>query len=114
LSIGGWNVLYRCLTAILVTTPIGRLLLQLVHDIVGDQEALLFAQSLAKAADHRQRSASYSSRRPGFGCGVSAASITRRWRAQSQSFGGDQTPQPTNCVPAHAALVAADNLSLRI
>ena len=58
--------------------------------------------------DHGQRSASYSERRHGFGYGVSAVSITHRWRAPSPSSCGGQTHQATNCVPAHAVLVAAE------
>jgi hypothetical protein len=38
--------------------------------------------------DHGQRSVSYSERRPGYGFGVSAASITRRWLALSPSSCG--------------------------
>ena len=57
--------------------------------------------------DDDRRSASYSERHHGFGCGVSAASITRRWRALSPSSCGGRTPAATNCVPAHAVLVAA-------
>ena len=56
---------------------------------------------------HRLRSASYSERRLGCGCGVSAASITRRWRARSPSSCGGRMLQATNCVPAHAVPVAA-------
>ena len=56
--------------------------------------------------DDDRRSASYSERRHGFGCGVSGASITHRWRAQSPSPCGGRMLQATNCVPAHAAPVA--------
>jgi hypothetical protein len=55
--------------------------------------------------DRPQRSASYSWPRLGCGYGASAASITRRL---SESSGGGQRPQATNCVPAHAVLGAAE------
>jgi hypothetical protein len=58
--------------------------------------------------DHRLHSASYSGRRLGFGCGVSGASITRRSLAQLPSSFGGRMLQATNCVPAHAVLIAAE------
>jgi hypothetical protein len=56
--------------------------------------------------EHRRLSASYSERRLGFGCGVSAAS-TRRWRARSPSSCGGRRRQATNCASPHAAQTAA-------
>jgi hypothetical protein len=60
--------------------------------------------------DRGPRSASYSEQRLGSGCGVSAASITRRSLARSLSFCGVRTLQATSCVPAHAALVAVEKV----
>jgi hypothetical protein len=58
--------------------------------------------------DRGRRSASYSERRLGFGYGVSAASITRRWRARSPSSSGGRMLRATNCAPAHVVLIAAE------
>ena len=58
--------------------------------------------------DHDQRLASYNERPLGCGCGVNAASITRRSLARSPSSCEARMPQATNCVPAHAVLVAAE------
>jgi hypothetical protein len=63
--------------------------------------------------DDDQRSASYSERRHGFGYGVSGASITHRWRAQSPSSCGGRMLQATNYVPAHAVLVAGKGATLQ-
>jgi len=41
--------------------------------------------------------------------GVSAANITRRWPARSQSSDGD-TPQATSCARTHAALLADEKV----
>jgi hypothetical protein len=57
--------------------------------------------------DHGRRSANYSDRRLGFGCGANVASIIRRWLAPSLSFGGSRTLQVTGCALVHAAPVAA-------
>jgi len=57
--------------------------------------------------DYDRRSVSYSKRRLGCGCGVSAASITRRSLAPWPSSGGDRTPPATNYALALAAPVAA-------
>jgi hypothetical protein len=62
--------------------------------------------------DHGQRSASYSERRPGCGCGVSTVSITRPWLARSPSSCGGPRHQATNCGLAHAALPAAEKVRL--
>ena len=56
--------------------------------------------------DHGRRWANYSGRRPGCGCGVSVASITRRLLARSLSSDGDQMLPATSCALAHAARVA--------
>jgi hypothetical protein len=56
--------------------------------------------------DRGRPSASYSKQRLGCGYGASAASITHRWRAQSPSSCGGRMLQATNCVPAHAVLIA--------
>jgi hypothetical protein len=47
-------------------------------------------------------------RRPGYGYGASAVRITRRLLALLPSFGGGRMLQATGCVPAPAALVAAE------
>ena len=57
--------------------------------------------------DHRPHWASYNGRRPGYGCGVSTASITHRLLARSLSSDGDQMLPATSCALAHAARVAA-------
>src|SRR6516225_933882 len=57
--------------------------------------------------DHGQRWASCGEQRLGFGCGVNAASIMRRWPVRSLSFCGDRMLQATSCAQALAVLAAA-------
>jgi hypothetical protein len=59
---------------------------------------------------HRLRSANYSGRRPGYGCGVSTANIMLPFLARSLSSDGGQMLPATSCAPVHAARVAARNV----
>ena len=60
--------------------------------------------------DHGQHSVSCGERRLGYGYGVSVVSIARRLLALSPLSCGGRMHQAINCVPAHAALAAAEKV----